>query len=117
MLCRYVADDMQGSPVTDPAYFGSMAVQLPCEVMIWFGRPIKLRRVTHPRVVTDVTDPPLDLDELPGWPDAWRCWRQSGQQWPSGWFGQVWFQCLTHRLGMCLRSVDWFPAQRLRLPS
>ena len=84
--------------------------------MIWFGRPIKPHRVTYPKVLMDVTDPALDLDELPGWLDAWQYWPQGWQQWPGGWFGQVWFQYPTHGLGMSLRSVDWFPADQLRLP-
>ena len=91
-----------------------MVAQLPCSVFVWFGRPIEPNRVTLVRV-PDVTDPPLDLDELPGWLDAWQYRPEGWQGSPGGWFGQVWFRYPTHGFGMALQSVDWFPATRLRL--
>jgi hypothetical protein len=90
-----------------------MATKLPCLVLVWFGRPIEPNRVTLVKV-PHVTDPPLDVDELPGWLDA-RQYRPRGRLGsPPGWFGQVWYSYPTHGFGMCLRSLDWFPADRLR---
>ena len=84
--------------------------------MIWFGRPIEPRRTTLIKG-PDVTDTPLDVDELSGWSDAWSYWPEGWQRWPGGWFGQVWYRYPTHGLGTCLQSVDWFPAERLRRPA
>ena len=86
-----------------------MAVELPCPVLIYFGRPIEPRRATYPRNLPQYVDPPLDVDELPGWLDAWR-------HEPAGWLGQVWYRYPVHGFGLGLRFVDWLPEERLRLP-
>ena len=90
-----------------------MPVDLPSAVLIWFGRPIQPRRVTLVKG-PDVTDPPLGVDELEGWLDAWRFWPQGWLGSPGGWFGQVWYHYPVHGFGLCLPYIDWFPAERLR---
>ena len=57
---------------------------------------------------TNVTDPPLQVDELPGWLDAWR-------QGPDGWLSEVTYNYPVHGLGMTGGYIDWLPAERLRL--
>ena len=66
-----------------------MSVGLPCSVLIWWAAPIEPRRVDYPKVLTDVTDPPLDIDESPGWLDGWACW-------PVGWHGKVTYAFVPH---------------------
>ncbi|HEX8510769.1 MAG TPA: hypothetical protein VF635_14880 [Propionibacteriaceae bacterium] len=48
-----------------------MGVRVPCLVLVSFGRPIEPYRTTYVKG-PDVTDPLLDVDELPGWLAAWR---------------------------------------------
>ena len=57
-----------------------------------------------------MTDPPLEVDELPGWLDAWR-------RGPDGWLGEVTYSDPVHGLRMTGRYIHWFPVDRLRLPS
>jgi hypothetical protein len=90
-----------------------MAVPLPCLVLVWFGRPIEPYRTTYVRG-PDVTDPPLDVDELPGWLEAWRWWPAGWRGLPGGWFGQVTYNYPSHGFGMTGRMIDWFPAKQLR---
>jgi hypothetical protein len=87
-----------------------MTVQLPCMVMVWFGAPIEPRRVTYPRGADrpDVVDSPLEVDELPGWLDAWR------RDPDGGWLGEVTYAYPVHGYGMTGRYIDWFPADRIR---
>ena len=86
-----------------------MPAAFPCLVMVWFGRPIEPRRTSLVKG-PNVTDSPLEVDELPGWLDAWRLG-------PGGWLGEVTYNYPAHGLGMTGRYIDWFPAERLRLPS
>jgi hypothetical protein len=85
-----------------------MPALLPCSVLIWFGRPVEPRRTSYVKG-PDVTDPPLDVDELHGWLEAW----QQGRG--GDWRGQVTYAYPVHGLGMTCRFIDWIPAQRLRL--
>jgi hypothetical protein len=63
--------------------------------------------------VPNVTDPPLKVDELPGWLEASSYWPQGWLCWPGGWFGQVTYGYPMHGLGTG-NYIEWFPAVMLR---
>lgn len=75
--------------------------------MVRFVAPIQPRRTSYVKGPA-VTDPPLDVDALPGTLAAW-------QRRPDGWFGMVTYAFPTHGLGLGT-YIDWFPADRLVLP-
>jgi hypothetical protein len=68
-----------------------------------------LQHLAEPSNLPDYLDPPLDVDELPGWLDGW-------QRRPDGWFGQPTYRYPVHGFGLYLRYIEWLPAGRLRLP-
>jgi hypothetical protein len=77
--------------------------------MIWFGRPIEPRReheVPWMPELADLTDPPLDQDELFGVLEGW-------QKRDDGWWAQVLYGYPTHGIGR-QNYIGWFPASRLR---
>lgn len=75
--------------------------------MMWFGRPIEPRLPAAASNDRGVTDPPLDVDELPGLLTGW-------QKTADGWRGQVEYRFPVHGYGTMLRYIDWFPVDRIR---
>ena len=85
---RTAAASACGCPTADLAFRYDHRASLPRSDLVRMARRAP---PGNPRKVPDVTDPPLDVDELPGWLDAWQYRPEGWQGSPGGWFGQVWY--------------------------